>query len=166
MKKKITFCRLLPVFLMAILLLGSGSVLAATGDLICTLDLNAQSSAFGTSNTYGAKSGTVSGVTWYANAASCQSSSAVWLGTNSATNRTNLTILSAGVNGRGDAIATALSTFTSTTITTSTVGYYAIVASNAISNVGSIKVKALATGGTAPTTLWCLYIINVLYKCG
>lgn len=119
--------------------------------VIYQLDLAAQNSAFGTSNSYSAKSGTVNGVTWHTNAASCQSTAAVWLGTNSATNRTNLTKLSAGVNNRGGAIATALG------ITTSDVGYYAIVGSNVISNVGSIKVKAAATGGTAPSTLWCLY---------
>lgn len=147
--KKITFLRNL--LLAVIVLVGSQNAWAAQGDLIYTLDLAAQSSAFGTSNTYGAKSGTVSDVTWYANAASCQSTSAVWLGTNSATNRTNLTKLSAGVNDRGGAIATALG------ISTSDVGYYAIVASNAINNVGSIKVKASATGNTAPSTLWCLY---------
>ncbi len=140
-----------------LIVVGSGVAWGAEGDLIYTLDLAAQSSAFGTSNSYAAKTGTVSSVTWYANAASCQSSSAVWIGTNNATNRTNLTILSDGVNSRGAAIASALSTFTSTSITTSTVGYYAIVAGNAISNVGSIKVKAATTGGTAPSTLWCLY---------
>lgn len=116
-----------------------------------TLDLAVQSSAFGTSNSYGAKSGTVSGVTWYANAASAQSASNVWIGTNNAGNRTSLTVLSSGVNGRGGAIASALG------ITISDVGYYAIVGANAISNVGSIKVKAPTTGGTAPSTLWCLY---------
>lgn len=116
-----------------------------------TLDLAAQSSAFGTSSTYEAKSGTVSGVKWYTNAASSQSTANVWLGTNNATNRTNLTKLSLGVNNRGGAIATALG------IAATDVGYYAIVGANAIDNVASIKVKASATGGTAPETLWCLY---------
>lgn len=148
----LTFFRLLPVMMLALLLTGSGvNAWGAQGDLIYSLDLAAQNSAFGTSNAYGAKSGTVSGVTWYANAASCQSTALVWLGTNSATNRTSLTILSAGVNNRGGAIATALG------ITTSTVGYYALVGSNPINNVGSIKVKAATTGGTTPSTLWCLY---------
>ncbi|OCK52684.1 hypothetical protein BA768_11240 [Chryseobacterium sp. CBo1] len=120
-------------------------------NLIYNLDLANQSSAFGTANTYGAKSGTVSGVTWYANAASCQSSSIVWLGTNNATNYNNLAKLNAGVNNRGTAIASALG------IQASASGYYALVGANAINNVGSIKVKASATGGTVPATLWCLY---------
>ncbi|MGI9651874.1 FN3 associated domain-containing protein [Chryseobacterium sp. RLHN22] len=120
-------------------------------NLVYSLDLANQSSAFGTANTYGSKSGTVSGVTWYANAASCQSSNIVWLGTNNATNYNSLTKLNAGINNRGAAIASALG------IQTTASGYYALVGANAISNVGSIKVKASATGGTAPATLWCLY---------
>ncbi|MFC7347691.1 FN3 associated domain-containing protein [Chryseobacterium zhengzhouense] len=120
-------------------------------NLVYSLDLANQSSAFGTANTYGSKSGTVSGVTWYANAASCQSSSIVWLGTNNATNYNSLTKLNAGINNRGAAIASALG------IQTTASGYYALVGANEISNVGSIKVKASATGGTAPATLWCLY---------
>lgn len=147
--KKFNFLK--TIVLALILFAGIGNAWGAKDDLIYTLDLAAQNSAFGTSNSYGAKSGTVSGVTWYANAASCQSTANVWLGTNSAANRTNFTILSAGVNNRGGAIATALG------IQTSTVGYYAIVGENAIDNVGTIKVKAGATGGTAPSTLWCLY---------
>lgn len=120
-------------------------------DLIYKLDLAAQSSAFGTSNSYSAKSGTVNEVTWYTNAASCQSSAVVWLGTNNTNNYNSLTKLSLGLNNRGGAIANALG------VNTTDNGYYAIVANNNINNVGIIKVKASATGGNAPATLWCLY---------
>ena len=137
------------LLLMAVMLLGSGSVWGQTA--VYTMDLNNQSSAFGTSNAYSAKSGTVSGVTWYTNAASAQSAAALWLGTNNATNRTNLTLLSLGLNGRGEAIATTLG------VASNAVGYYAIAAMNDISNVGSITVQATATGGTAPSSMWCLY---------
>jgi len=121
---------------------------------VYVLDLNNQGSAFGTTNTYQAKTGTVNGVTWHINAGSCQSSSAVWLGTNSAANYTNLAKLNAGLNDRGDAIAAALG------IDVTDEGYYAIAGMNNISNVDMITVQAGATGGAAPSSMWCLYSTN------
>lgn len=161
-KQWVTFLSLLlngykkSILVPLLLILTSGNIFGQT----YTLDLSNQSSAFGTTNSYGNKSGTVNGVQWFINSGSAQSASAVWLGANNAGNRTSFCVLSAGVNGRGTAIASALSSFTGTTITTSTVGYYAIVGANAITNVGSIKVGADTTGGTAPETMWCLYTTN------
>ena len=117
----------------------------------------ANNTALGNSATYGAKSGTVSGVTWYVNAASYQSSNApigLWLGTNNNNspgyNYSTYTKLDAGLNGRGDAIAAALGT------TTTTVGYYAIAGMNNILNVGSVTAEAAGVNGTV-ASMWCLY---------
>ncbi|MCL1850803.1 MAG: chitobiase/beta-hexosaminidase C-terminal domain-containing protein, partial [Bacteroidetes bacterium] len=151
MKKNLSFFKL---FTLTVMMVWAFVMNANAANSIYVMDLSAQNSAFGTSNAYGAKTGTVDGVTWYINAASCQSASAVWLGTNNATNHTNLTHLDAGLNGRGEAIATALG------VSASAVGYYAMAATNNISNVDYITVQAPATGGTAPTSLWCLYTTN------
>ena len=136
------------MLLVVVMTAGSANV---WGETVYTLNLAAQSSAFGTANAYTAKSGTVNGVAWYINSGSCQSTANVWLGANNAQNRTNLCKLDEGLNGRGEAIAAALD------ISASDVGYYAIVATNNILNVDTVTVKAGATGGTAPSKMWCLY---------
>jgi len=121
---------------------------------VYTLNMTASTtnSAFGGNNAYAAKTGTVGDVTWYINAGSCQGgTNGVWLGTNNATNRTNLAKLEVGLNGRGDAIATALG------IASNVEGYYAMAGMNDIEDVKSVTVQAGSLGGTAPANMWCLY---------
>ncbi|MCL2649569.1 MAG: T9SS type A sorting domain-containing protein [Candidatus Azobacteroides sp.] len=146
--KQITLLKNKKVFLSLILLFAINVI--ASAQSIYTLDLATQ--AIGSGNGYAAKTGTVDGITWYVNVGSCQTTTTMWLGTNNATNYGTLTKLDTGLNGRGSAIADALGV-----VDVSTVGYYAMVGMNDISDVKSVTVQAPTTGGTAPASMWCLY---------
>ncbi|MCL2168131.1 MAG: chitobiase/beta-hexosaminidase C-terminal domain-containing protein, partial [Lentimicrobiaceae bacterium] len=148
--KKISSFKILTL---SFLMMGAMVSNAVASDQLYLLDLNAQNSAFGAVNTYAPKSGTVNGVEWYISVGSCQSASAVWIGTNNANNYDNLTGLDKGLNGRGAAIAAALG------ISENATGYYAIAGMNDIANIEYINVQATATAGSV-TSMWCLYSTN------
>ena len=79
MKKTITFFRLLPVMMLALLLTGSGvKAWAAVGDVIYTLP-GGTGQPFGTINSYALKTGTYNSVAWTATWGSCNTASAFWL---------------------------------------------------------------------------------------
>lgn len=117
---------------------------AAQGDAVYTMNLNAQGSAFGTSNTYAEKTGTMSGVSWKMSLGSCQSASAVWIGSNSSqkaklvlpdssASSYNYGYVRAAISG-----ATATSTY-----------YSALVAQSAFSNVGKVTITPTTSGNAA-----------------
>lgn len=117
---------------------------AAQGDTVYTMNLNAQGSAFGTSNTYAEKTGTMNSVSWKISLGSCQSASAVWIGSNSSQKaKLVLPDSSASLYNYGyvrAAISGAKATSTY---------YSALVAQSAFSNVGKVTITPTTGGSVA-----------------
>lgn len=120
---------------------------AAQGDTVYTMNLNAQGSAFGTSNTYAEKTGTMSSVSWKISLGSCQSSSAVWIGSNS-TNKAKLVLPDSSASSYNYGyVRAAISGATATSTY-----YSALVAQSAFSNVGKVTITP-TTGGNAAAAI-------------
>ena len=117
---------------------------AAQGDTVYTMNLNAQGSAFGTSNAYAEKTGTMSGVSWKLSYASCQSTSAVWVGSNSS-KKANMKLLDSSDSSYNYSyVRSAISGATATSTY-----YAAMVAQSAFSNVGKVTITPTTGGSVA-----------------
>jgi len=120
---------------------------AAQGDTVYTMNLNAQGSAFGTSNAYAEKTGTMSSVSWKLSYASCQSASAVWVGSNSK-NKADMKLLDSSASSYNYSyVRSAISGATATSTY-----YAAMVAQSAFSNVGKVTITP-TTGGSAAAAI-------------
>lgn len=131
-----------------VMLVGSGSVVAAVGDVIYTLP-GGTGQPFGSSNTYALKTGTYNSVSWTATLGSCQSASVFWLGSNSS-NKAKLTL---------GATYAAVGTPCSIAATDTYVS--ALIAGSEFANVGKVTVANTSIGGTATTpSVYIVYSTN------
>lgn len=145
--KKITFLKLL--LLSVVMLVGSGNVLAAVGDVVYTLP-GGTGQPFGSSNTYALKTGTYNSVSWTATLGSCQNATTFWLGSNSS-QKAKLTLGTTYAAVGTPCGIGAADTYVS-----------ALIAGSEFTNVGKVTVANTATGGSAASaiTVYVVYSTN------
>ncbi len=144
--KKITFLKLL--LLSVVMLVGSGNVLAAVGDVVYTLP-GGTGQPFGSSNTYELKTGTYNSVSWTATLGSVQTGS-FWLGSNSK-QKAKLTLGTTYAAVGTPCGIGATDTYVS-----------ALIAGSEFTNVGKVTVANTSTAGSVATaiTVYVVYSTN------
>ncbi|MEA4935549.1 MAG: chitobiase/beta-hexosaminidase C-terminal domain-containing protein [Paludibacter sp.] len=142
------FTRFKMLLMALVMLVGSGNVFAAVGDVVYTLP-GGTGQPFGTSNTYALKTGTYNSVSWTATLGSCQSATVFWLGSNSS-QKAKLTLG-----------ATYAAVGTPCGIAAADTYVCALIAGSEFNNVGKVTVANTSIAGNATTpTVYVVYSTN------